>query len=325
MNKKQLIELCSSFHLPCSGKKAKLKAQLRAFSRDRDRWRRYVPALPLPPSLFVSSSFTYCNFGSSPHALSPRPLAAPLLLAWPSPRVASRRVLSCLVTTRVVSCRRRSAPRLASRLLSCCVVAPRVVSCRVVSSPLVSSPLPSSPLLVAFRRVSSPLPISSRLVSSRLVSSRLVSFRFVSFRFVSFRFVSFRFVSFRFVSFRFVSFRFVSFRLLSSLVLALCPHVSSRVLTSSHHTTPASFPVHASITRDPGPRRLPKSGRLKSDRRSAESCSLPRCPRQARDRDSSCPRSDRGTIGRPRKEGPYSNGWVLLQFFTFFESATHTG
>lgn len=186
MNKKQLIELCSSFHLPCSGKKAKLKAQLRAFSRDRDRWRRYVPALPLPPSLFVSSSFTYCNFGSSPHALSPRPLAAPLLLAWPSPRVASRRVLSCLVTTRVVSCRRRSPPLPSPPRVSSLVVLCRRPSCRVVSCRVIAPRFVAPPLLSPSRRVSLCFIIFCRPSPSCLVLSHLLLFCFVLFCFISF-------------------------------------------------------------------------------------------------------------------------------------------
>ena len=43
MNRKQLVELCSAFHLPYSGSKPKLKARLRAFSLDRKRWQRYDP------------------------------------------------------------------------------------------------------------------------------------------------------------------------------------------------------------------------------------------------------------------------------------------
>ncbi|KAH9977517.1 hypothetical protein BJV74DRAFT_798535 [Russula compacta] len=43
MNKKQLVDLCSAYHLPYSGKKAKLKAHLWAFSSDRKKWESLVP------------------------------------------------------------------------------------------------------------------------------------------------------------------------------------------------------------------------------------------------------------------------------------------
>jgi hypothetical protein len=57
MTRKQLVELCGAYHLPCSGNKPKLKAHLRAFSLDQKCWERYAPtALRLPSEPFVSDS-----------------------------------------------------------------------------------------------------------------------------------------------------------------------------------------------------------------------------------------------------------------------------
>ena len=131
---------------------------------------------------------------------------------------------------------------------SCCAPPPRlafsshrislhlVLSC-LASSCLVLAPLPSPPhvlsLVVLYCRPSPSLPFSSCLVMFYHVLSPLLVLSCL-------------------VSSPFVLFCFVLLHLISSFILASCSCVSSCLLTSSHHT-PASFLVHASITRDLGP------------------------------------------------------------------------
>ena len=57
MAKRQLVGLCSAYHLSHSGSKAKLKAHLWAFSSDRKRWGRYVQS-PFSPLCFTFVNLT---------------------------------------------------------------------------------------------------------------------------------------------------------------------------------------------------------------------------------------------------------------------------
>jgi hypothetical protein len=98
MTRRQLVELCATYHLPCSGNKPKLKDHLRAYSLDRTRWERYAPtALRFRAFLTISRPLSLSSLAVSPSLALSRPLSRPLARPL-SPSLSPSRAVSCPCT-----------------------------------------------------------------------------------------------------------------------------------------------------------------------------------------------------------------------------------